>query len=203
MRLFAILLSLALAGCAVSSGERATSFVTPQIASGYIALAERSYVVMEGRGAAFVIAPGIAVTNAHNAGIVGGAPVIGVSRNYDLMFFRVATSLSAPATEPRAGELVVAYGQGAHGELRMARGIVRDLNAPVEARCGTCLQQSAFTFEGNAGPGFSGGPVVDASTGNVVGITFGYLDPNGRRLMYAYPVSRVRQELATFTRPGG
>jgi len=203
MRLFTILLSLALAGCAISSGERASGFVTPQIASGYIALEGRSYVVMEGRGAAFVIAPGIAVTNAHNAGIVGDAPVIGVSRNYDLLFFRVATSVSAPAAEPRAGELVVAYGQGAHGELRMARGIVRDLNAPVEARCGTCLVQSAFTFEGDAGPGFSGGPVVDAGTGNVVGITFGYLDPNGRRLMYAYPVSRVRTELATFVRPSG
>jgi len=201
MRLFAILTALILAGCVVSSGDRATGFVTPQVASGYIALEGRSYVVMEGRGAAFVVAPGIAVTNAHNAGIVGGAPVIGESRNYDLLFFRVATSLAAPAAEPRAGELVVAYGQGAHGELRLAHGVVRDLNAPVEARCATCLVQSAFTFEGNAGPGFSGGPVVDAGTGSVVGITFGYLDPNGRRLMYAYPISRVRQELATFVRP--
>ena len=202
MRFSPILLSLALAGCAVSSGDRATSFVAPQIASGYIALEGRSYVVMEGRGAAFVIAPGIAVTNAHNADIVGG-PVIGTSRNYDLLFFRVATSLSPVSAEPRSGELVIAYGQGAHGELRSARGVVRDVNAPVEARCGTCLVQSAFTFEGNAGPGFSGGPVVDASSGNVVGITFGYLDPNGRRLMYAYPISRVRQELATFVRPDG
>ncbi|MBL6939904.1 MAG: trypsin-like peptidase domain-containing protein [Alphaproteobacteria bacterium] len=158
---------------------------------------------MEGRGAAFVVAPGIAVTNAHNADLVGGAPLVGVSRNYDLLFFRVTGSIVPPAAEPRASELVVAYGQGAHGELRMARGIVRDVNAPVEARCGTCLVQSAFTFEGNAGPGFSGGPVVDAATGSIVGITFGYLDPNGRRLMYAYPISRVRQELAMFAPAGG
>ena len=200
MRFFAILLSLALAGCASSSGDRARGILTPQIASAYIPLAGRAYVLMEARGAAFVIAPGIAVTNAHNAGITG-AELIGTSRNYDLLFFRVASSVSVPAAEPRAGELVIAYGQGAHGELRLARGSVRDLNAPVEARCGTCLVQSAFTFEGNAGPGFSGGPVVDANTGNLVGITFGYLDPNGQRLMYAYPISRVRSELATFVRP--
>jgi S1-C subfamily serine protease len=202
MRLLAIVMALALAGCASSSGDRATSFLTPQIASGYIPLDGRAYVLMEARGAAFVIAPGIAVTNAHNASIISG-PLIGTSRNYDLLFFRVATQLAVPTVEPRAGELVVAYGQGAHGELRMARGVVRDINAPVEARCGTCLVQSAFTFEGNAGPGFSGGPVVDANTGSLVGITFGYLDPNGQRLMYAYPVSRVRNELATFVRPAG
>ena len=182
MRFFAILLSLALAGCASSSGDRASGFLTPQIASAYIPLDGRAYVLMEARGAAFVIAPGIAVTNAHNAGITG-AELIGTSRNYDLLFFRVASSVSVPAAEPRAGELVFAYGLGAHGELRLARGIVRDINAPVEARCGTCLVQSAFTFEGNAGPGFSGGPVVDANTGNLVGITFGYLDPSGQRLM--------------------
>lgn len=203
MRLSAVLLSLALAGCASSSGERATTFLTPQIASGYRPLEGRSYVLMEGRGAAFVIAPGIAVTNAHNADIIGGASVIGTSRNYDLLFFRVANGAAPPASEPRVGEVVVAYGQGAHGELRMARGIVRQLNAPVEARCATCLLQVAFTFEGDAGPGFSGGPVVDANTGNLVGITFGYLDPNGHRLMYAYPVSRVRSELATIAPSAG
>jgi S1-C subfamily serine protease len=70
------------------------------------------------------------------------------------------------------------------------------LNAPVEARCESCAVQSAFTFEGDAGPGFSGGPVVDAKTGRLVGITFGFLDPRGRRTMYAYPINRVRNELS-------
>jgi hypothetical protein len=41
--------------------------------------------------------------------------------------------------------------------------------------------------------------VVDAATGNLVGVTFGYLDPIGRRLMYAYPISRVRDEYASVT----
>jgi S1-C subfamily serine protease len=63
------------------------------------------------------------------------------------------------------------------------QGVVRALNAPVEARCQTCSLQTAFTFEDNAGPGFSGGPVVDAASGRLVGVTFGYLDPNGHRLI--------------------
>jgi S1-C subfamily serine protease len=123
--------------------------------------------------------------------------VIGQSRNYDLLYFRVGGSLTPPTVAPSVGERVLAYGQGAHGEVRVAAGIVRALNVPVKARCETCAIQSAFIYEGNAGPGFSGGPVVDADTGQIVGITFGYLDPDGRRLMYAYPMSRVRNELAT------
>ncbi len=60
-----------------------------------------------------------------------------------------------------------------------------------------------FTFanprrEGDdAGPGFSGGPVLDAS-GRLVGITFGYKDEGYQRMMYAYDMSRVRAELSTF-----
>jgi S1-C subfamily serine protease len=197
MRFFvAVLLTLALAGCATSSGERVTNFVRPELANAYIPLEGVSYLLVQSRGAAFVIAPGIAVTNAHNAGIVAPKSVIGVSRNYDLLFFRVARGTAVASSSPHAGERVIAYGQGARGELRMADGTVRALDAPVEARCGTCAIQYAFTFEGDAGPGFSGGPVIDADSGNLVGITFGYLDPNGHRLMYAYPVSRVRNELA-------
>jgi len=192
-----LVLILALAGCATSSGERAQGFVKPELASAYIPLEGISYLLVQSRGAAFVIAPGIAVTNAHNAGIVASQSVIGISRNYDLLYFRVDRSIAMASSSPWAGERVIAYGQGAHGELRRAEGVVRMLDAPVEARCRTCAIQAAFTFEGDAGPGFSGGPVVDAQSGNLVGVTFGYLDPNGRRLMYAYPMTRVRDELAT------
>jgi len=139
---------------------------------------------------------GVAVTNAHNQTIIGGAPIIGQSRNYDLLFFHVDKKSEVLTAAPSAGEGVIAYGQGASGELREARGTIMLLNAPVEARCETCAVQSAFTFEGDAGPGFSGGPVVDAKTGRLVGITFGFLDPRGRRTMYAYPISRVRNELS-------
>lgn len=196
-RFVAVCLALTLAGCAVSYGERANGFLNAELAGAYIPLEGVSMVVLEGRAAAFVIEPGIAVTNAHNAKIIGGATVIGQSRNYDLLFFHVDKQSEVPIAAPVAGEGVIAYGQGAHGELRQARGTIKLLNAPVEARCGTCLIQHAFTFEGDAGPGFSGGPVVDAKSGRLVGITFGFLDPEGRRTMYAYPIGRVRDELAT------
>ena len=124
-------------------------------------------VVLEGRAAAFVIAPGVAVTNAHNAQIIGGAPIIGESRNYDLLFFHVDRKSEVPTSAPAIGEQVIAYGQGASGELRESRGTIALLSAPVQPRCETCLVQTAFTFEGDAGPGFSGGPVVDAKTGRL------------------------------------
>jgi S1-C subfamily serine protease len=190
-------MTLALAGCAVSYGERAAGFLNPQLADAYIPLEGVSLVVLEGRAAAFVIAPGVAVTNAHNIKIIGDAPIIGQSRNYDLLYFHVDKKSAVPSAAPMTGEEVVAYGQGGSGELREAHGTIQMLNAPVEARCETCAVQLAFTFAGDAGPGFSGGPVVDAKTGRVVGITFGFLDPQGRRTMYAYPMSRVRNELAT------
>ncbi len=192
----AALLALALGGCAAASGEKSEGFVNPEVARAYIPIAGRSYVVMENRGAAFVMAPGIAVTNAHNGDFLGAVPVIGTARNYDLLFFRVDRAASPVYGAPSVGERVIAYGQGSHGELREAHGVVSLLDRAVEARCETCVVQSAFIYEGNAGPGFSGGPVVDAVTGAIVGVTFGYNDENGHRLMYAYPMSRVRNELA-------
>ena len=196
-RIIAVSLALALGGCAVSSGERATGFLNAQIANAYLPLEGVSMMVLEGRAAAFVVAPGVAVTNAHAANIIGGAPVIGESRDYDLLFFHVENRTEVATSAPVVGEAVIAYGQGASGELRESRGTIEQLDAPVAARCATCLVQTAFTFEGDAGPGFSGGPVVDAKTGKLVGITFGYLDPSGRRTMYAYPIKRVHNELAT------
>ena len=195
-RIIAAGLTLALCGCAVSSGERAADFLNPQVANAYIPLAGISMLVLRLRGAAFVLAPGVAVSNAHNAKIVGAVVVIGEARNYDLLFFQVDSQIRMPTSAPALGEQVIAYGEGASGELREAHGTVAALNATVEARCGTCLVQTAFTFAAKAGPGFSGGPVVDAKTGTVVGITFGFLDFQGRRTMYAYPMSRVRNELA-------
>ena len=39
--------------------------------------------------------------------------------------------------------------------------------------CAGCTAPAYFVFAGNAGPGFSGGPVLDGS-GRLLGITFGY-----------------------------
>ena len=195
-RIIVLGVALMVGGCAASYGERAAGFLSPQLASAYIPLEGVTLVVLKAHAAAFVVAPGVAVTNAHNQAIIGNASIIGQSRNYDLLFFHVDKNSELSTSAPSAGEGVIAYGQGASGELREARGTVMLLNAPVEARCETCAVQSAFTFEGDAGPGFSGGPVVDAQTGRLVGITFGFLDPRGHRTMYAYPISRVRNELS-------
>jgi hypothetical protein len=191
-------MTLVLTGCAASYGERARGFLNPQLADAYIPLEGVSLLVLTARAAAFVIAPGVAVTNAHNMKLIAGAPIIGQSRNYDLVFFHVAKNIALQTAAPAVGENVIAYGQdGRSGNLNEAHGTIEDLSVQVDARCETCAVQSAFTYSGDAGPGFSGGPVVDAKTGRVVGITFGFLDPNGRRTMYAYPMSRVRNELAT------
>jgi S1-C subfamily serine protease len=92
------------------------------------------------------------------------------------------------------GGEVTAYGQGIDNELRVAHGVVREVQ-----QCTGCSAPAYFTFAGNAGPGFSGGPVLDAS-GRLVGITFGYRDSGAQRLMYAYDMSRVQAELAALAK---
>ena len=84
---------------------------------------------------------------------------------------------------------MTAYGQGRDAELRTARGVVRQIVKPPGYDI-----SSWFIYEANAGPGFSGGPVVDAQ-GRLVGITFAYKDEGGKRLMYAYEMARVQAEL--------
>ena len=59
---------LAVAGCAASSGAPATAIAQPDIAAAYLPLHGRVHLGLDSAdGAAVVIAPGIAVTNAHNA----------------------------------------------------------------------------------------------------------------------------------------
>jgi S1-C subfamily serine protease len=189
-------LALFLAGCS-SAGEPAAGFLSPSVAAAYLPLSGMRDILLEGRGAGVVIGNGVAVTNAHNANLVDGDSVIGHSLEYDLLFFHTASGAALPTAKPWTAEEVIAYGQGSDGGLRLARGRVTALDAPVLARCPACGVQHAFTFEGDAGPGFSGGPVVDATDGKLVGIVFGFQDEkDGGRLMYAYDMDRVAKELA-------
>jgi hypothetical protein len=202
----AALISVALAACVPmsSSGERAGGFARPEIAAAYLPLEAQRYLVLQGHGAAMVIRPGIAVTNAHNAPLVAPETVIGVSPGYDLMFFRVSGGRPLAMAAPSLGERVTAYGQGSDGSLRVAEGTVRWLDAPVEARCPSCPVQHPFAFEGDAGAGFSGGPVLDAASGALLGIVFGYNDEAGSgRLIYAYDMARVNAELAAVEQHAG
>jgi Trypsin-like peptidase domain len=180
---------LALGGCAASSGIPVASIPHAPIAAAYIPL-HHGNVLSHADGAAVAIAPGIAVTNGHNRNLVDPRTVIGEVRDYDLLFFRAAHSPATDTAQPRPGEAVIAFGQGADGDLRQAQGEVRAIET-----CSGCTTPAYFTFAGNAGPGFSGGPVLDAS-GRLIGITFGYKDQAGVRLIYAYSMDRVREELS-------
>lgn len=198
-RSIVLALAFAAGGCATSAGEPAKGFLTPGIAAAYLPLDGTAYLILEAHGAAVVIAPGVAVTNAHNANLVDSERVIGVSTDDDLLFFRTEQRDVPPDGEPQAGESVIAYGQGKDGELRMAVGTVRWTDAPVLPRCAGCGVQHAFAFEASAGKGFSGGPVVDARNGRLIGIVFGFRDgapQTHERLMYAYGMGRVFAELA-------
>ncbi|HTC84951.1 MAG TPA: serine protease [Rhizomicrobium sp.] len=184
-------LLLSVAGCATSSGLPAGAIAEPEIAAAYLPLHARVHLGIDtADGAAVVIAPGIAVTNAHNANLLEPRSVIGIRQDYDLLFFRTPRNASPQTAAPVIGQSVTAYGQGEDRELRIAHGVVQEIK-----QCAGCTAPAYFVFAGNAGPGFSGGPVLDRS-GMLVGITFGYKDQGRERLIYAYDMSRVRTELS-------
>jgi hypothetical protein len=188
-------LLLIVCGCAASSGLPATAIAEPEIAAAYLPLHARVHLGIDTvDGAAVVIAPGIAVTNAHNANLLEPKNVIGVRQDYDLLFFRTPKSASPQTASPVIGESVIAYGQGGDRELRIARGVVKEIK-----QCPGCTAPAYFVFAGDAGPGFSGGPVLDRS-GKLVGITFGYKDQGRERLIYAYDMIRVRAELSALAK---
>ena len=122
------------------------------------------------------------------------ASVIGAAHDYDLLFFRDDRAPAAMTAEPSIGEAVSAFGQGTDGDLRLAHGVVHTIQT-----CTGCTAPAYFTFAGDAGPGFSGGPVLDAQ-GRLIGITFGYKDEAPERLIYAYPISRVLEEFSTLAK---
>jgi hypothetical protein len=203
-RLAVLLLALGLAACGgVRPGVPIEAISDARVAAAFIPLQNSGFSLTTKGGSATLIAPGIAVTNAHNAELVPKADVIGISRDYDLMFFRTRLQVPVPRATPYSGEHVTAYGhvgeEALRGSaLRMAHGIVVSVSAPLQPNCRNC-PQAAFVFQGNAGPGFSGGPVLDAASGNLVGITFGYTDEDKdprKWIIYAYHMHVVDSELA-------
>jgi S1-C subfamily serine protease len=180
-----------LAGCAAPSGEAASRIDQPGIAAAFLPLQGRIHLGIDrAAGAAVIIAPGVAVTNAHNANLVDPGTVIGTASLSDLMYFRAA-SVPPPATAvPVVGTAVTAYGEDLDGRLRIAHGTVTQITMTPGY-----TTSPYFIFQGDAGPGFSGGPVVDAS-GKLIGITFGYKDEGKKRLIYAYDMARVRAEFS-------
>jgi S1-C subfamily serine protease len=144
------------------------------------------------------VAPNIAVTNDHNLNLLSADMVLARSPAYDLLFFRTERTHVAPITSPKVGQTVIAYGQNGRSGRREAKGIVRELDARAFALCANCPERPAITYDAEAGEGFSGGPVVDVTSGGVVGITVGYLDgaaEDGGRRMYAMDIDFVMAEL--------
>ena len=189
------LLCISLGSC--SAGHQADNFVNPRVMSAYIPLFRSTDFILGAWGAAVALTPNIAVTNDHNLNLVPPDRVVARSRDYDLLFFRTEGHEAPQFGNPRLGEPVVAYGQGSLRDLRDAKGTVSQLNAIVAPRCETCRDQVAFTYDADAGEGFSGGPVVDAESGVVIGITFGFRDEaeHGARKMYAYDMALVLEEM--------
>jgi hypothetical protein len=166
-----------------------------EIAAAYIPLHKATHFGIDSdNGAAVAVAPGIAATVGHNANLVDPKAIIGRSRDYDLLFFHTGQPGPDELWVARPGAPVTAYGQGGDGDLRMAHGVVRALEA-----CDGCTAPAYFTFAGDAGPGFSGGPVVDAK-GRLIGIVFGYKDAGRERLVYAYDMARIFVEMNAIVR---
>lgn len=188
-----VLLCIPLIAC--SAGHSADGFVNPRVMSAYIPLFRRSDLVLGNWGAAVALTSNIAVTNDHNLNLIPDGSLVVRSRDYDLLFFRINGHEGPSFGNPRIGEPVIAYGQGSLSDLRNSMGKVTELNALVAARCDGCRTQIAFTYGADAGEGFSGGPVVDADTGVVLGITFGFKDEPAGRQMYAYDMTVVLEEM--------
>ncbi len=198
--------ALFLSACAVTgdavTGTASPGFVTPAAGRAFLQLDPQSFEVRDWHGAAVAIAPGIAVTNAHNrpflaqAG-VAATDIIGESRDYDLLFFHATRGAPMPQGTVRVGQDVIAYGN-ADG-VREVKGEMLSVTAPIPPRCAGCAPQTALGFRADGGHGFSGGPVIDAASGSLIGITFGFSDhADGAdgRIMYAYDIALVLRELA-------
>ena len=189
---------------ACGSGEHADGFITPLLREIYIPLSQNDNLFLVHSAAATVVAPNIAVTNAHNSALVSQEDILAQSGNYDLLFFRTDYSVTPNIAVPSVGQQVSAYGQNGSDDLREARGMIQHLDQPVIPRCDDCPVQRAFTFDANGGPGFSGGPVVEEHTGTLVGIVFGYRDNIGAgadRQMYAYEIALVTSEMNRLLSP--
>lgn len=193
----ALFMALALSGCATGYGTVAPSIAQPGIAAAYLPLSARVHLgIDKAAGAAMVIRPGIAVTNAHNDNLLDSRLVIGKAAQSDLMFFRADGGPPPAIAAPVVGEAVTAYGQDTEGKLRLARGAVRQI-----VKVPGYDASPYFIFAADAGPGYSGGPVIDAA-GRLIGITFGYKDQGSERLMYAYDMTRVLAELSRLEKGG-
>jgi hypothetical protein len=193
---FLLFLAAGLSGCA--NGSRSLDFVDPALGASYMNLLPTSRPLHGPGGAAIVVAPNIAATNAHNANLVADEDILARSNVYDLLFYRTERTQAVRTAPPRLGQEVVAYGHGGDEQRREAWGSIVAL-PPTPENCAACPAGTGFGYRAPAGPGFSGGPVTDAETGSVLGLTFAYiespLESGETRLMLAYTMAQIRSEM--------
>jgi hypothetical protein len=193
------LLVLAIAGCSLP-GKPSSAFVNAEVEQAYIPL-YRLDLRRSQQAAAVMIAPNLAVTNDHNYWLIPKDQIVARSRDFDLLFFRTERASAPEVARPHVGEKVIAYGQ--HGpfgltDRREAEGIIREIDARLPPECAQCVPQVAIGYDADAGTGFSGGPVVDAASGALVGVTVAFAKGKGEEggtRMYAYDVALVIAEM--------
>lgn len=204
--------------------EAASETPLGRLNDNYLALVTGLPGLFGGTGSAVVIEPGLAVTNAH---VVKAGPfhayaakgevaamVLALSRRLDLALLRVPEDL---------GE-AIALGQACKGDAVWAMGTTTGRIPPTVAGRVENPDAHAFVeatrdavwgglmYAAGAGPGYSGGPVVDGG-GRLVGITEGvfthFFDGLGEArlardpMMFAYRSQDVLDEVDRLLgRPG-
>lgn len=159
-----------------------------------------------------VIAPHWAVTNAHADGMVAADDLVGEATHADLALVRItgAPAEPLPTATVRPGDAVTFYGTGPCGVARIAHGTViagddMQCYGPPEpgqeaTSAGRVCQRDYgmgvvpfIAVRGDAGHGFSGGPVI--AQGKLVGIMAGLVcsadDPTIDGAMVVYSIAMV------------
>ena len=170
-----------------------------------------TFAVLGRRGHAIASAvlwqPGVLVSAAHvfrrqptSVTVVGGdgrsldAAWLGSDPSTDIAAFRLADNATpvaalGDAAGVRAGQIVIAVGRSAQGELNASHGIVARASGPWQTWLGGSVDR-LIRLDGGLFEGMSGGPVADAR-GAVIGIGSAALSRSHGIVLPASTVSRV------------
>ncbi|MGE0814729.1 MAG: S1C family serine protease [Vicinamibacterales bacterium] len=200
-----------------SAADRVGPAVVRVDASG-AARAGRRRARGQASGSGFVVAPdGLVLTNSHvvegAAAITvttanGGrltADLIGDDPHTDLALLRVSAPdlTAAPlgdSTALRVGQLVVAIGNPLGLEHTVTAGVVSALGRSLRART-VRLIENLIQTDAALNPGNSGGPLVAASTGAVVGVNTAVVR-GGQGIAFAVPAATAARVIPAILRHG-